>query len=185
MIFAPGVEFFGDRHEYYYQGKRLSGVTGLISRKLGLKMPQEFVGEHQAEGIHVHQAVQRWIDTGEVASLHPGVTWLIESWPKESLPDGIGALSVHSEMLVSDFRHYASAVDIIVECTDRALILYDIKKGVFKRDYVTLQLSIYKYLIEKYAERQVSRCVCVCLRDKEYYPIIPVDRERVEKLLYF
>jgi hypothetical protein len=63
-------------------------------------------------------------------------------------------------------------------------LYYDIKKGVFKREYVTWQLSIYKYFIEKYAGRKVSRCVCICMKDREYYDIFPKPHERVEKLLY-
>jgi hypothetical protein len=43
-------------------------------------MLQEFVEEHQMEGIHVHKAVQRWIETGNPESIHPGVRWLTETF---------------------------------------------------------------------------------------------------------
>jgi hypothetical protein len=181
LVLAPHVEFDADKHEYWYEGRQLSGVTGLVSKKLGLKMPQEFVEEHQLEGIHVHKAVQKWIETGDPESVHPGVKWLTESWGKESLP---GAIAVHSEVLVSDFKQYASAVDIVQEMTDNSVVIYDLKKGVFKRDYVTLQLSIYKYFIEKYAGRKVVSCICICMKDREYYDIFPKPAEQVEKLLY-
>jgi hypothetical protein len=181
LVLAPGVEFFADKHEYWYKGKQLSGVTGLISKKLGLKMPQEFVEEHQEEGIHVHKAVQKWIETGDPESIHPGVRWLIESWDEGALP---GALAAHSEVLVSDFKQYASAVDIVQEMSGNSLVIYDLKKGLFKREYVTLQLSIYKYLIEKYAGRKVVSCICICMKDREYYDIFPKSHEQVEKLLY-
>jgi hypothetical protein len=184
FVLAPHVEFDADKHEYWYKGKRLSGVTGLISKKLGVKMPQEFVEEHQEEGIHVHRAVQRWIETGDPESVHPGVKWLVESWDEKSLPEEADALSMHSEVLVSDLKQYASAVDIIVRRTDNELMIYDIKKGVFKREYVTWQLSIYRYLIEKYAKKQVGECVCICMKDRDYYKIFPKSHEQVEKLLY-
>jgi hypothetical protein len=184
LVLAPHVEFDEDRHEYWYKGKRLSGVTGVIAKKLGIKMPQEFVEEHQMEGTHVHKAVQKWIETGNPESVHPGVKWLIETWDEKSLPETVDALSTHSEVLVSDFDKYASAADIVVEHTDEALSIYDIKKGVFKRECVTWQLSIYKYFIEKYAGRKVAACVCICMKDREYYDILPKSRERVEKLLY-
>jgi hypothetical protein len=181
LSLAPGVGFDADKHEYWYKGKRLSGVTGRISKHLGLKMPREFVVEHQEEGIHVHKAVQRWIETGNPESVHPGVKWLIESWGRESPP---GSLAVYSEALVSDLKQYASAVDIVAGMPDGSLVIYDIKKGVFKRDYVTWQLSIYKYLIEQYAGRKVAGCVCICMKDREYYDIFPKPFEQVEKLLY-
>jgi hypothetical protein len=146
-------------------------------------MPEEFVGEHQEEGIHVHKAAQKWIETGDPESAHPGVRWLIESWGRESLCRG-KTFAVHSEVLVSDLKQYASAVDIVQETVDGGLAVYDIKKGVFKRDYVTWQLSVYRYFIEKYAKRKVAACVCICMKDREYYDIFPKPFEQVEKLLY-
>jgi hypothetical protein len=184
LNFAYGVDFDEERHEYWYQGRQLSGVTGLISKKLRIKMPEAFVEEHRAEGVHVHKAVQKWIETGDPESVHAGVRWLIEAWGVNSLPKNVKALAVHSEVLVSDFDRYASAVDIVVERSDGALSIYDIKKGVFKRDYVTWQLSIYKYLIEKYAKHEIAACMCICLRDREYYDIFPRPYEKVEKFLY-
>jgi hypothetical protein len=176
LVLAPHVEFDADKHEYWYRRKQLSGVTGLISKKLRLKMPQEFVEEHQLEGIHVHKAVQKWIENGDPESVHTGVKWLIETFPASQ-----GA--AYSEVLVTDFKQYASAVDIVQE-TDGGLIIYDIKKGLFKREYVTWQLSIYKYFIEKCAGRKVASCVCICMKDREYYDIFPKSPEQVERLLY-
>jgi hypothetical protein len=86
-------------------------------------------------------------------------------------------------VLVSDFKEYASAVDIVSEYIG-GLQLYDIKKGVFKREYVTWQLSIYKYFIEKYAGRRVASCICISMKDREFYDIFPKSYEQVEKLLY-
>jgi hypothetical protein len=191
LVLAPHVEFDADKHEYWYKGRQLSGVTGLVSKKLGLKMPQEFVEEHQEEGIHVHRAVQKWIETGDPESVHPGVRWLIDTfwsknygaWESSNPPDFWKA---NSEVLVSDFSMYASAVDVVVERGSGMdhFDIYDIKKGVFKREYVTWQLSIYKYFIEKYAKKQVGECVCICMKDREYYDIFPKPHEQVEKLLY-
>jgi hypothetical protein len=181
LVLAPGVELDEDKHEYWYQGRQLSGVTGLISKKLGLKMPQEFVEEHQMEGIHVHKAVQKWIETGDPESVHSGVRWITETFAYHTLSDP--TCGAYSEVLVSDFKQYASAVDIISDSIE-GFRIYDIKKGVFKRTYVTWQLSIYKYLIEKYSGRKVRACVCICVKDKEYYPIFPKPADQVEKLLY-
>jgi len=204
MILAPGVTFDEGKHEYWYKGKMLSGITGLVAAKLGLKYNGTFVGEHAEEGIHVHKAIQRWIETGDPESVHPGVRWLVETFRNE-YPDG----KLYSEVLVSDFNRYASAVDIILDTGDK-LVLFDIKKGVFKRDYATWQLSVYKYFIENLinlsktkalyfeasdprvlsasrclpAYYEVKDCVCICLKDKEYYPIFTKPAEEVEKLLY-
>jgi hypothetical protein len=177
LTLARGVEFDEPKHEYWYEGRQLSGVTGLISKKLGLKMHQEFVEEHRLEGIHVHKAASKWVETGDPESVHTGVRWLTETFPAAQ-----GA--VYSEVLVTDFKQYASAVDIVQETPEGSLVIYDIKKGLFKREYVTWQLSIYKYFIEKYAGRKVTSCVCICMKDREYYDIFPVDDVKVEGLLY-
>jgi hypothetical protein len=85
---------------------------------------------------------------------------------------------------VSDFKRYASAVDIVAGIDRGTVDIFDIKNGVFKRDYVTWQMSIYKYLIEKYARFNVRRCVAVSVKDREYYELYPLPLEKVEKLLY-
>jgi hypothetical protein len=177
LVLAPHVEFDKERHEYWYQGKQLSGVTGVIAKKLGLKMPQEFVEEHQMEGIHVHKAVQKWIETGDPESIHPGVKWLIETFQRV-----VG--NAYSEVLVSDFKQYASAVDIVLERPDVGLVIYDIKKGRMNRQYVTHQLNVYRYFIEQFACRNVCGMVCISLRDREYYDIFHIDNIKVERLLY-
>jgi len=183
MNLAPNVMFDEQKHEYWYKGKKLSGITGLVSKKLGLKYNSTFVGEHTEEGIHVHKAVQRWIETGDPESVHPGVQWLVETFRKE-YPEG----KRYSEVLVSDFNQYASAVDIVLNTRD-GLILFDIKKGVFNREYTTWQLSVYQYFIESlpllgYRDYKIKEYVCICLKDKEYYPIFTKSGTDVCKMLY-
>lgn len=161
----------------WYKGKQLSGVTGLVAKKLGLKMPQEFVEEYQEEGIHVHKAVQNWINTGKSGSVHPKVSWVVNTFSPAPFP-------LFSEVLVSDFERYASSVDVAAEREDGTLDIYDIKTGNFKRDYCTWQLSIYKYFIEKHGGRSVTQCLVLAVKDREAYTIFPKPFDQVEKLLY-
>jgi hypothetical protein len=189
LVLAPHVEFDGARHEYWYKGKQLSGITGVIAKKQGIKMPQEFVEEHQEEGIHVHKAVQKWIETGNPESVHPGVKWLTDTFARNP---GTGepeypthaCQTAYSEVLVTDFKRYASAVDIVWERPDDGLMIYDIKKGKMNRRYVTHQLNIYRYFIERFAQRNICGMFCISLRDREYYNIFHIDDSKVEELLY-
>lgn len=183
MNLAPGVSFYPEEHEYFFRGKKLSGVTGRIARALKMRMPAEYMEEHRTEGVHVHRAVQKWIETGDSESLHPGVAWITGTFGQDYPVPPAG---VYSEVLISDFTRYASAVDIVAEyeAGGENIDIYDIKKGLFHRDYVSLQLGIYKYLIEKYSGRKVVQCICICVKDREYYPIIPARQKEVEKLLY-
>jgi hypothetical protein len=181
MNLARGVVFLPEEHEYWYRGERLSGVTGIIGKSLGMRFPETYLEEHRAEGVRVHRAIQRWIETKTSGSLHPGVAWFTDTFTARRKEEDIG---VYAEVLVSDFVQYASAVDIVVVHDDLSLDIYDVKKGVFHRDYVSLQLGCYKYFIEKHAGRKVRSCWCVCLRDREYYPVFPEEAEQVERVLY-
>lgn len=175
LVLAPGVSFDEANHKYWYRGRKLSGITGLIAKRLGIHMPEEFVGEYRDEGVHVHKAVQRWVETGDAGSVHPGVQWIIHTLK----PQGV----LYSEVLVSDLKQYASSVDLVSDCGS-VVHIADIKTGRFRRDYVTWQLSIYKYFIERYTGKTVGNCYCICTKDREMYPIFPVGNDTVEGLLY-
>jgi hypothetical protein len=177
VIFAPGVVFNEEAHEYHYRGKKLSGVTGRIGEKLGIRMPEMFVEEARIEGLHIHKAIQKWITVGDPESAHPGVAWVIETFDRRYK-------ARYSEVLVTDFSRYASAVDIVADNGDGTVDIFDIKKGMFKREYLSWQLGIYKYFIEKHARAKVHKCVCICVKDKEYYPVFPKTEKEVEELLY-
>ena len=180
ICFAPGVVFDEEKHEYHYKGSKLSGVTGVISKHLGKKYASEFVEEHREEGLHIHRAIQHWIENGNPESIHEGVQWIIRNMEDSRL-------HLASEVLVSDFRHYASSVDIVVvpsDGNDGVVGIFDIKKGKLDRPSVTWQLSIYKYFIEKYSPYTVKACTCISLKDREFWDIFPKKAEEVEKLLY-
>jgi hypothetical protein len=171
------VSFDPESHTYLYRGRQLSGVTTLIAKALGLRYPAAYMEEYREEGVHVHQAVQNWINTGDSGSVHPGVLWIISEFGP------VSPGTVFSEVLVSDMKRYASAVDIL-RVNGKSVDIYDVKNGTFKRDYVTWQLSIYKYFIDAYTEHTVNTCVCISVKDQEFYEIYPKGRAAVEKLLY-
>jgi hypothetical protein len=181
LILAPGVSFDAEAHEYRYRGRQLSGVTGTINAYMGRRFPAEWVEEHRLEGVHVHQAVSRWLNREDPQSVHPGVLWVTRTLGGSFTGT---PFSVHSEVLVSDRERYASAVDIVGLCTDGLLELYDIKKGRIDREYVSWQLGVYKYLIEAYTVYRVRCCTGISLSDQDYYPIIPKNRDAVRRLLY-
>jgi CRISPR/Cas system-associated exonuclease Cas4 (RecB family) len=165
-----GIEFRAEDHSYWHKGRRLSGITGRIAEHLGIKMPDEFVSTYRDEGVYVHQSIEDWINGKEVDTAHPGLLWVFGTF------DRAGAIS---EFLVSDYKKYASSIDIV-----RGGALFDIKAGNFKREYCTLQLSVYKYFMEEYEHVPVESLSVISLKDREYYPIIPAKREKIEKILY-
>lgn len=186
LDFAPGVRFDPMLHQYWKNGRQLSGVTGVIGKHLGIKYHEGTVAEARGEGLHVHGSIEEWIkggyDKDARVSLHPGVQWLTGTLlPHIAHPNDVKAM--YSEVLVSDQFQYASSVDIIIELVTGQLILLDMKRS-FKRPSVTIQLNMYKYLIEKYAGREVSRLVCACFNDQEYYPIAIRSHKETEDIFY-
>lgn len=180
MILAPNVEFHEDVHEYYYKGRRLQGITGKINAFLGTAFSEEqaeFLEEYRKEGVHVHSSVQKYIQSGELSSVHPGAVWV-----KEYL-DSKG-IEFASEVLVTDFVWHASAIDIVGREKDGSLSIYDIKRTVKNRQYVTYQLSVYKYFIEHFTPYRVSSCTFLDFSRKFASRVRPYDASDVERILY-
>jgi hypothetical protein len=182
LVLAPGVVFDEAKHEYHLRGKQLSGVTGVIGKHLGTKFPEEFVGEARGEGLHIHNAIEKWIECRgrRLESVHPSAVWLTDTILSYATEKPV---TLHAETLVSDLEEYASAVDIIIEYPGKRLDLFDMKRS-FKRPAVSWQLSIYKFFIEEFTPYTVHKMWCASFRDKEYYPVFAKSHEMVRELLY-
>lgn len=177
---ARGVQFDKGEHSYTYKGRKLSGITHVIGERLNLSYCGAVVDERAVEGTHVHEAVDKWVKSGLQVSEHPAVDWIVKELSTRF--EKHKPLSVYSEVLVTDYDRYASAVDLMVQY-EHGWELYDIKTGKFNPAYLSWQLGIYKYFIEK-AGLDVIGTACICTRDKMFYRVLPESRERVEELLY-
>lgn len=183
VSFAPGVSFNEMLHEYHYKGKQLSGVTRKICErmKLNFKDAENQVIERCDEGSQVHAWIQNWIDTGVFDTIHPGAKWVHDELTRRYSSPDLHAVAM-SEVLVWDLKDYASAVDIIVE-HDGIYDLYDIKTGAFKPEYLAWQLGIYKTWLELQG-KLVDRTMCVCVKDRLFYKVLPRSFNDVSSLLY-
>ena len=186
IVFAPGVSFNKERHEYYFQGVKLSGITCKVGPKAGYGHMSEdfknFLSEAAGEGNHVHESVEEWIKSGmkKWDTIHPAAIWV-----RDKLIE-LGNMQIQSETLVSDFRTYASAIDIltVVPKKKNTIDIYDIKRK-FNRDYVEWQLSIYKYLVETYSVYKVRNLCAFATKDRRFFDDLKYKgTEKVEELLY-
>jgi len=171
LTLAPGVEFDPIYHFYFYKGKRIHGVTSAIGKRHGITpKATQYMESARAEGSFIHEEVSRWINDGRMP-INPSVQWVAQYFAKKNRKR-----KLHSEILITDFKGTASAIDI-VEQEDNLLWLYDIKTGVFKRGYTTEQLSIYKFMVEMFAPGRfiVKGLYCLSTKDRYCYPIIPED----------
>lgn len=178
-LITEGLTFDKEKHEYLYRGKQLSGVTGLISKKQKKNFSTSHVEEGRVQGSHVHDAIETYLREGKITSAHPAARWALNEL-KGFEEDGF---LLFSEVLVSDFTKYASAIDIMAVVGD-GVYLFDTKAGNFDRAYVTLQLSVYKYFLERYTTYKVDRLFCMSTKHRDFYPVIARSHEEVEELLY-
>ena len=177
----PDLVFDKEGHWYLYKGKKLSGVTGVIGKRMKKNFESTFVEEGRTQGSHIHDAIEAYITTGEEISVHPAARWATEQLRGYREDYGY---TLFSEVVITDRKKYASAIDILALAPDGSVVLFDTKAGNFDREYVSWQLGIYKYFLEGMSTAQVRRCYCLSTKDRDVYPIIPRDEADVKGLLY-
>jgi hypothetical protein len=184
IVLAPGITFDKEKHEYYYRGVKLSGVTCRVGPVSGYgHMNESFKGileEAAQEGLHVHESVEEWINSGLQVwkTIHPAALFVRDTLLSQ------GNLQLQAETLVSDFKQYASAIDILSMVNKKTIDIYDIKRK-FSREYVSWQLSIYKYLVETYTKYKVRKMCVFATKDRRFFDDIEYKgEEKVKELLY-
>ena len=184
IVLAPGITFDKEKHEYYYRGVKLSGVTCRVGPVSGYgHMNESFKGileEAAQEGLHVHESVEEWINSGLQVwkTIHPAALFVRDTLLSQ------GNLQLQAETLVSDFKQYASAIDILSMVDKKTIDIYDIKRK-FSREYVNWQLSIYKYLVETYTKYKVRKMCVFATKDRRFFDDIEYKgEEKVKELLY-
>lgn len=180
------VRFDAELHTYTSpDGRQLRGITGLLHERL---FPDTYKGVDAEtlrraadRGKDIHQMCQDWdeigtyVDDGNLAAY-------IEVCNDNGL--------VHhcSEYLVSDLDMYASCIDKVYRVDDSTCDIADVKTTYkLDKEYVSWQLSVYAYLLERENPHvKVRSLYAIHLRDGKG-KLVEVERkstEAVEKLLY-
>lgn len=139
-----GVVFNEENHTYTLDGDELSGITGYLKRlvfpDLYRDVPHEVLEEAARRGTLIHRQIEDFAVNGNVPM-----------FPSDELTGFANFASIEkikfvsSEYLVTDFDHFASAIDLVDDNNN----LYDIKTTAsLNREYCSWQLSIYKYLFK-------------------------------------
>lgn len=178
---APGVQFDEAEHKYSKSGVSLTGVTGRISSRLGLKYGGEVVKEKCEAGAFLHKWIQDWINTGKLSTVHPDAVFIKKALEKRY--DGDDRYICYSEVLVTDSIGTSSAVDVMVVRPDGTLDLFDIKSGAVKPEYLAWQLGTYAYFCSL-AKYEVHGCYCIAAKDHQIYKIKPREPSDIKALLY-
>lgn len=171
------VIFDAINHTYMLDGKKLSGITKLMSVKLFpdkyKDVPESIIEKAREKGSMIHDQI------------HMAVEGFLPSEPTEeynAIKDILDKF-IESEFIVSDDKMYASAIDLI----DNDLNLYDIKTTYkLDKEYVSWQLSIYAYLFKKQTGIDAKKLFAIHLKGDKM-KIVEVNRiadNLIEDLLY-
>lgn len=173
------VIFDEEKHEYYYEGRRLYGVTSVIGRRLGKEFPDtDTVKLATIYGSDVHKDVENFYNgTKPILSSKASicaVDLLTDFAMKETLK-GNNIILTRCEVMVSDFIATASKVDVVMH-TEKGAYLFDIKTtSHFDRVYCSLQLSAYKRMYEENYGEPVLGMYVVATQKERLFKILEQD----------
>ena len=159
---ASKVIFDPSNHTYWLDGKELKGITGVLSRRIFKNkykdVNSEVLFRAATRGTNIHNECEMYDSLGILPESVEGQNYI-------KLCDSYKLKVVASEFIVSDNENYASAIDKVVETEEGEIDLIDIKTTYsLDKEYVSWQLSIYKYFFELQTGLKVSFLHAIWLR---------------------
>lgn len=141
------VMFDPDTHTYTNEetGELLSGITGTLLKRLFPGkydgVPKDILAKAAEKGSNVHASIELYEKIGVTPSTQEGKAYA-------DITRRNGMVALDCEYTVTDFKHYASQIDVIYEVQENVVDLADIKTTYkFDEDSVSWQLSIYAYMM--------------------------------------
>lgn len=184
MIDIDKLYFDQPSHKYYYEGVELSGITGILKSLVFPDMyadvPESVLRAAAGRGSAIHAEIELVDSLGVEPSSE-------EARKYAALREEHGLEVVASEQLVTDGSHVASAIDIVFRDKEGNIVLADVKTTYkLNKEYVSWQLSIYKYLYKLCFGKEAGRLVAIWLPksgEAELVEIEEVPEEEVIRLL--
>jgi len=159
------VVFNNVKHEYYCDGKQLTGVTPIVAwlfPKTYAGISEETLMNAANEGKRIHELCQMYDQFGTDSDE-----------PQVETYKGLTSSYEHvcSEYLVSDNEHFASSIDKVYDgSAENCVVLGDIKcTSKLHIENVTLQLSIYALMFEEQNPKvKVEKLIAIHLPKPKY-----------------
>lgn len=185
LLTISPVIFNEEQHTYTYNGQLLSGITGMIRRQLFpgeySGVPQNVLRKAAERGSAVHQDIQLY-DMG-----FPPDTPSAELIAYKGIKQQHGLATIANEYTVSDLKHFASNIDLVLEEEDGGVSLADIKTTYTPNiEYVRWQLSVYAYLFElQNPDIPICHLYLIWLRghNSRFEEVQRIDNNIIEELL--
>lgn len=184
------VVFDEIKHTYHLGKKELSGITGtLIKRAFPdtyKDIPESVLAKAAERGGMIHNAFEMFCTVcGCDLSVYPNPTQ--ELCDFSDILHSYGLHHVESEYLVTDNKHFASAIDGIFVDEEGNIFLCDYKTtSTLHYDNVSLQLSIYARWFEQMNPKiKVKEIVCMWFKDgkSKFQPLPRVSDEKIDGLV--
>lgn len=141
------VLFDPDTHTYTNEetGELLSGITGTLLKRLFPSkydgVPKDILAKAAERGSNIHASIELYEKIGVTPSTQEGKAYA-------DITRKNGMVALDCEYTVTDFKHYASQIDVIYEVQENVVDLADIKTTYkFDEESVSWQLSIYAYMM--------------------------------------
>lgn len=160
------VRFFEDTHQYFLGEKELRGITSTLIQRAYPNtyegIPEEVLAKAAERGKAIHVAIEDYEENFTLSDSRE-----LENYVAIKENNHLSHLA--SEYIVSDEKHYASAIDHVYVDGNGEIVIADIKTTSTRHyENVSLQLSIYKRFFElQNPGLKVSRGALIWLRGEE------------------
>lgn len=167
LLKKSGVEYIDSTHQYFYDGRELKGITGLLHKfvfpDMYSNVSEQTLKAAAEKGTMIHEQVELVAALGIEPSLD-SVKAFVEFIKKE------GYEIVGSEYVIRISDDHASAIDLVMHkknAPENEVEIWDIKATYsVNKAYVRWQNSIYKVGFEELNEGlKVTSIKCMWLRN--------------------
>lgn len=184
------VVFDEAAHTYHLGKKKLEGITGTLIKRAfpdtynGIS--EEVLAKAAERGGMIHNSFELFCTVfGSDISVYPNPTQELRDF--SDMLQSYGLHHVESEYLVTDNKHFASAIDGIFADDEGNIYLVDYKTtSTLHYDNVSLQLSIYARWFEQMNPKlKVKEIVCMWFKNgkSKFQPLPRVSEERIDELI--
>lgn len=175
------IIFCEENHTYISKTRSYSGITGILEKYLFpdkyKDIPEAILEKAKQRGTTCHNQMEMWIN---------GLPYESQNDEVIKMQDLLnGRNFTHSELLVSDYKNFATKIDAVEESED-GIILWDWKTtSTLDKEYLSWQLSICAYFYEMNFNKKVMQLMAGYITDKkvEIVPIVRIAEEHVIALL--
>ena len=175
------IIFCEENHTYISKTRQYSGITGILNKYLFpdkyKDIPDAILEKAKQRGVTCHNQMEMWINGMSYESQNDEVIKM------QNLLNGRNF--THSELLVSDYKNFATKIDAVEE-SEEGVILWDWKTtSILDKEYLSWQLSICAYFYELNFDKKVMQLMAGYITEKEVeiVPIVRIADEHVIALL--